>query len=204
MIYLTVAQTLYITLGSLGILLIIGLLLFLLFRNIYASRHVRELTYLKLSRICERNDYLLLNYYRIDFDDHNTGLIDHLVITNKYIVIISVFSISGVLSGKFQSDQLVNVNRKGTDIVANPINYNINLTKRLSLFNDLNHSFLKGLVVINNDSDIRIEDSNKQFQIIKRKDLAKTLKSSDKEKVGKLNEEAVVRFINNLNEENNK
>ena len=202
MILLSVAQTLYISLGTVGVLVILFLLCFLFYRNVYVRKHARELTYLKLSRICEHNDYLLLNDYRIDFDDANTGLIDHLVISNKYIIIISVFSISGVLSGKFQSEELVNVNKKGTSIVANPINYNINLTKRLSLFNDLNHSFLKGLVVINNDSDIKIEGHNEQFQIIKRKDLAKTIKSFDKENVKNLNEDSIVRFINKLNEEN--
>ena len=202
MILLSVAQTLYISLGTIGILVILFLLCFLFYRNRYVRKHARELTYLKLSRICEHNDYLLLNDYRIDFDDSNKGLIDHLVISNKYIIIISVFSISGVLSGKFQSEELVNVNKKGTSIVANPINYNINLTKRLSLFNDLNHSFLKGLVVINNDSDIKIEGHNEQFQIIKRKDLAKTIKSFDKENVKNLNEDSIVRFINKLNEEN--
>ncbi|MBQ6920284.1 MAG: NERD domain-containing protein [Bacilli bacterium] len=202
MILLNVAQTLYISLGSIGVLVVLFLLCFLYYRNVYVRKHARELTYLKLSRICEHNDYLLLNDYHIDFDDSNKGLIDHLVISNKYIIIISVFSISGVLSGKFQSEELVNVNKKGTSIVANPINYNINLTKRLSLFNDLNHSFLKGLVVINNDSDIKIEGHNEQFQIIKRKDLGKTIKEFDQENIKNLNEESIIRFINKLNEEN--
>lgn len=202
MILLTPGQTLYISLATVGVLLVLFLFAFLYYRNRYVRKHARELTYLKLSRICEHNDYLLLNDYRIDFDDSNTGLIDHLVISNKYIIIISVFSISGVLSGKFQGEELVNVNKKGTSIVANPINYNINLTKRLSLFNDLNHSFLKGLVVINNDSDIKIEGHNDQFQIVKRKDLAKTIKKFDQENIKNLNEESIIRFINKLNEEN--
>ena len=202
MILLTTSQALYISLGSIGILLVVFLFLILFYRTRYVKKHARELTYLKLSRICEHNDYLLLNDYRIDFDDSNTGIIDHLVISNKYIIIISVFSISGVLSGKFQAEELVNVNKKGASIVANPINYNINLTKRLSLFNDLNHSFLKGLVVISNDSMIKIEGHNEQFQIIKRKDLGKTIKEFDKENIKNLNEESVIRFINKLNEEN--
>ena len=201
MILLTAPQILYISLGSLGLLIILVLLSVLYYRVRYAKKHARELTYLKLSRLAEKNDYLLLNDYRINFDDRNTGLIDHLVISNKYIIIISVFSISGVISGKFQGEELVNVTKKGTNIVANPINYNINLTKRLSLFNDLNHSFLKGVVVINNDSDIKIEGHNDQFQIIKRKDLGKAIKEFDKENVKNLNEESVVRFINKLNEE---
>ena len=202
MILLSTSQTLYISLAIIGILVVIFLICLLYFRNIYRNKHARELTYLKLSKICEHNDYLLLNDYHIDFDDKNKGLIDHLVISNKYIIIISVFSISGVLSGKFQGEELVNVNKKRTSIVANPINYNINLTKRLALFNDLNTSFLKGLVVINNDSSIKIEGHNEQFKIIKRKDLNKTIKEFDRENIKNLNEESVIKFINKLNEEN--
>lgn len=202
MILLSTSQTLYISLAVIGILVVIFLICLLYFRNIYRNKHARELTYLKLSKICEHNDYLLLNDYHIDFDDKNKGLIDHLVVSNKYIIIISVFSISGVLSGKFQGEELVNVNKKGTSIVANPINYNINLTKRLALFNDLNTSFLKGLVVINNDSSIKIEGHNEQFKIIKRKELNKTIKEFDKENIKNLNEESVIKFINKLNEEN--
>lgn len=202
MILLSTSQTLYISLAIIGVLVVIFLICLLYFRNIYRNKHARELTYLKLSKICEHNDYLLLNDYHIDFDDKNKGLIDHLVISNKYIIIISVFSISGVLSGKFQGEELVNVNKKGTSIVANPINYNINLAKRLALFNDLNTSFLKGLVVINNDSFIKIEGHNEQFKIIKRKELNKTIKEFDKENIKNLNEESVIKFINKLNEEN--
>lgn len=202
MILLSTSQTLYISLAIIGVLVVIFLICLLYFRNIYRNKHARELTYFKLSKICEHNDYLLLNDYHIDFDDKNKGLIDHLVISNKFIIIISVFSISGVLSGKFQGEELVNVNKKGTSIVANPINYNINLTKRLALFNDLNTSFLKGLVVINNDSSIKIEGHNEQFKIIKRKELNKTIKEFDKENIKNLNEESVIKFINKLNEEN--
>lgn len=202
MILLSISQALYISFAIIGVLVILVLLFVLFYRTKYAKKHARELTYLRLSRLCEKSDYLLLNDYKINLDDSNTAIIDHLVISNKYIIVISVFSISGVLSGKEQGDELINVNKSGTHIVANPLNFNINLIKRLSLFNDLDLSFLKGLVVINNDSDIHIEASNKQFQIIRVKDLARTIKALDKESIKNLNEESVVKFINKLNKEN--
>lgn len=202
MILLSISQALYISFAIIGVLVILILLCVLFYRTKYAKKHARELTYLRLSRLCEKSDYLLLNDYKVNLDDSNTAIIDHLVISDKYIIVISVFSISGVLSGKEQGDELINVNKSGTHIVANPLNYNINLIKRLSLFNDLDLSFLKGLVVINNDSDIHIEASNKQFQIIRRKDLVKTIKAFDNESIKNLNEESVVKFINKLNKEN--
>lgn len=202
MILLSISQALYISFAIIWVLVILILLCVLFYRTRYAKKHARELTYLRLSRLCEKSDYLLLNDYKVNLDDSNTAIIDHLVISNKYIIVISVFSISGVLSGKEQGDELINVNKSGTHIVANPLNYNINLIKRLSLFNDLDLSFLKGLVVINNDSDIHIEGNNKQFQIIRRKDIVKTIKAFDKESIKNLNEESVVKFINKLNKEN--
>lgn len=200
MTQLSTNQTLYIVLSSIGIILILVLLFVLVFKTFYERKHIRELTYFRLSHLCDRNDYLLLNNYRIPIDDKNIGLIDHIVISNKYIIVINDFAISGVLSGEYQGEGLLNTTKKGTNVVANPINYNINLTKRLCLFNDLDHTLIKGLVVINNDAIINIENENKQFQIIRRKDLARTIHKFDKEKVKKLNEESVVKFINYLND----
>ena len=199
---LSTNQTLYIVLASLGGVLVLILLVFLCFRTFYERKHIRELTYYHLSHLCEQNDYLLLNNYRINIDDKNVGVIDHIVISNKYIIVINDFAISGVLSGEYQGEGLYNTTKQGTNIVANPINYNINLTKRLCLFNDLDQSFIKGLVVINNDAIINVKNENKQFQIIRRKDLAKAIRKFDKENVKNLKEESVVKFINYLNENN--
>ena len=202
MILLNSAQTAYVITSVLASVLVIALIFFFVFQNIYRHKHIRELTYLKLSKQCEYNDYLLLNNYRINIDDSNIGIIDHVVISKKYIIIINDFAISGVLKGDFTSDNLLNYNKDGASIVANPLNYNINLTKRLSLFNDLNQEFLKGIVVINNDSDIQVNNMSNQFQIVKLKDLGKTIKSFDKENVKNLSEDGVVKFINYLNARN--
>ncbi len=204
MTFLSVYQTIYVTVGLIAIVLAIFLIVFLFYHNFYARKHIRELTFLKLSRICEHNDYLLLNEYEIAIDDKNVGVIDHIVISDKYIILINDFAISGVLSGDYRGEEFYNTKKGGTEVVANPINYNINLAKRLALFNDLKQSFIKGLVVINNDSLIDVSGMDEQFKIIKRKDLAKTIRKFDKENVKKLNEESVVKFINYLNDSKNK
>ena len=199
-IYLSTPQVTYISLAIIAIAVVFVLLFYLIFRNFYESKHIKELTYRSLYRLANKNDYLLLNNYRIPIDDKNVGFIDHILITKKFIVLINDFSISGVVSGDYKSEELVNVKKK-TEIIANPLNYNINLTKRLSLFNDLDHSFLRGLVIINNDSKIMINNSNEQFQLIRRKDIAKTVKKFDQSSIGDLNEESVVKFINYLNKQ---
>lgn len=202
MILLSTYQTAYIASLAVGILIVLFLLALLIYRNSYAQKHIRELTYLKLSKIAQYNDYLLLNNYRVHIDDSHIGVIDHILICKKYVVLINDFAISGVLSGDFRSEQLSNKNKKGTDIVVNPLNYNINLAKRLSLFTGLNQGFLKGLVVINNDSFINVKNTNDQFQIIRRKDLGKMIKKFDHESIKDLSEDSVVQFINYLNENN--
>lgn len=195
-------QTAYIVSAIICGLLVIALFVIFIFKNVYAPKHIRELTYMKLSRICNVNDYLLLNNYRIPIDDSNIGSIDHIVISNKFIIVINDFSLSGVISGNSSSEKLKAFDKKGTNLIVNPLNYNINLTKRLALFNDLNNSLIKGLVVIRNDSKINVTNSNSQFQMIKLKDLKKTIKEFDKEPVKKLKEDDVVRFIKYLNANN--
>ena len=195
-------QTAYIVSAIICGLLIIALIVILIFKNVYSPKHIRELTYMKLSRICNVNDFLLLNNYRIPIDDSNIGSIDHIVISNKFIIIINDFALSGVISGDSSSEKLKAYDKKGANLIVNPLNYNINLTKRLALFNDLSNSLIKGLVVIHNDSKINITNSGGQFRMIKLKELKKTIKEFDKEPVKKLKEDDVVRFIKYLNTNN--
>ena len=202
MILLSATQTAYVISAAIAGVLVIALLAILIFKNAYAPKHIRELTYLKLSRICNENDYLLLNNYRIPIDDSNIGSIDHIVISNKFIIIINDFSLSGVISGSATNEKLKAYNKDGANLIVNPLNYNINLTKRLALFNDLNNSLIKGLVVIHNNSQINVTNSAGQFRMIKLKDLKKTIKEFDKEPVKKLKEDDVVRFIKYLNDNN--
>ncbi len=202
MILLSSVQIAYIVSAIIAGLLIIALLVILIFQNAYAPKHIRELTYMKLNRICNENDYLLLNNYRIPIDDSNIGSIDHIVINNKFIIIINDFSLSGIISGSATNEKLKAFGKKGANLIVNPLNYNINLTKRLALFNDLNNSLIKGLVVIHNNSQINVTNSIGQFRMIKLKDLKKTIKEFDKEPVKKLKEDDVVRFIKYLNDNN--
>ncbi|MBO4666767.1 MAG: NERD domain-containing protein [Bacilli bacterium] len=202
MTLLSSTQVAYIVSAIFAGALVLFLFALLIYKGIYAKKHIRELTYLKLYKLAQKHDYLLLNNYRVPIDDHNTGFIDHILISKKFIILINDFAISGVLSGDSQSEELRNLTKKGTSIVVNPLNYNINMTKRLALFNDLDHRLLKGLVVINNDSYINVNHSSGQFKIIKRKDLEKTIKQFDEADVKNLKEEDVVRFVNYLDKNN--
>lgn len=203
MIYLNTAQKIYISVATLVALLIVLLLFVFIRKEVYLKKHFKEATYLKLSSLAENNDFLLLNNYKIDFDDSHVGLIDHLLISKKYIFVINDFSLSGVISGELRGRYLkvVNLKKQAAD-VSNPLNYNINLIKRLTMYNNLSQSYVKGIVVINDDSEINIKNQSNQFYMVKRKDLKSFILNIDKEDIGNLNEESIVKFIYKLSKQN--
>ena len=202
MIMLSLSQKIYISFAILGGLIVIFLLWLLFYRNLYKKYCLKKAVGYTLYRYSNLNDYLLLNDYRVHIDDKHIGHIEHILISNKFIIIINDFQISGVLSGEYNSEQLKLTTKKGEELIANPLNYNRNLTRRVALFNDLDNNFLKGIVVINDDSIIDINGVPNQFKICTKKELKKVIAEFDKEDVKPFKEETVIRFINILNDNN--
>ncbi len=195
-------QQIYLSLMIVGVVFALAILVFLLYRIFFRGKNLKNSTYKMLYRYSDLNDYLLLNNYRIHIDTNNIGDINHVLISNKFIVVINVFPISGVITGSYMDEQLRLTDKKGTRLIANPLNYNRNLTKRVALFNNLDNSFIKGIVVINSDSVIKINDVPEQFFICKRSELKKVLRIIDSIDVKPFKEDTVVDFINHLNKEN--
>lgn len=205
MIYLNNNQKIYIALTVAGIVVVLLLTAFFFYKKVFAKRHFREATYLRLANLCNKNDYLLLNHFAIDFDDTHIGVIDHIVISKKYIFIINDFALSGVVSGDAQERFLRLIRKKDkVENVSNPLNYNINLIKRLNTFNHLDKSFVKGIVAINNDSKVNVSNMMDQFVIMPRKKIAAFIKKCDRDPVNNLKEEQVINFINKLDQQNRK
>ena len=203
MILLNTPQKIYLSSAVASILLVLLLVGIFIYKKWYAKKHYKEATYIKLSGLANENDYLLLNNYTINFDESHVGVIDHILISKKYIIVINDFPISGVVSGEMR-DRSLRVVKGHKDIknISNPLNYNINLIKRLNIYHRLDRELVKGLVVINNDSEIAISRSTDQFQMIRRKDLAKTIREIDKADVKNLKQCDVENFINKLYNEN--
>jgi len=200
---LTVEQKIYLAIATVLIVLFIITLGIVIYKFVYAKKKYREATYFKLSKLARDYDYLLYNNYKIDFDDSHVGIIDHILISKKYIYAINDFSISGVVKGELKSRNLtvIDDNQKVSHI-NNPLNYNINLVKRFNLFNNLDQSFVKGIVVINDDSVIKIENLNNQIMMIPRKKLCKVIKKFDRDNVRNFSEESIVRFMQKLDAAN--
>ena len=202
-ILLTNPQKIYISASIAAVILVILLTVIFVYKKWYAKKHYKEATYFILSKIAKENDYLLLNNYTINFDESHIGVIDHILISKKYIIVINDFPISGVVSGEMR-DRSLRVVKSNKDIknISNPLNYNINLIKRLNIYHRLDRELVKGLVVINNDSEIVMENSGDQFQMIRQKDLKKIIRRIDKVDVKNLKQGDVENFINKLYQEN--
>lgn len=204
MTLLNISQKIYISVAILGGLIVLTLLFVLFYKNFLKGHRLKKLVGYKLYRFSNLNDYLLLHDYYVNIDDKNKGLVDHILITNKFIVVINDYQVSGVLSGDYSSEQLKVTTNKGEKLIANPLNYNRNLTKRIALFNDLDNSFLKGVVVVNDDAVINIDNIPAQYNICTVSELKKLIKEFDKEEVKPFKEDTVVRFINDLNDKNSR
>ena len=204
MTLLNISQKIYISVAILGGLIVLILLFVLFYKNFLKGHRLKKLVGYKLYRFSNLNDYLLLHDYYVNIDDKSKGLVDHILITNKFIVVINDYQVSGVLSGDYSSEQLKVTTNKGEKLIANPLNYNRNLTKRIALFNDLDNSFLKGIVVVNDDAVINIDNIPAQYNICTVSELKKLIKEFDNEEVKPFKEDTVVRFINNLNDKNSR
>lgn len=202
MVLLTFGQSLYITLSIIGGLLALLLLYIVLYKNVFRHKNLRNRVCSSLYKYSNLNDYLLLNNYKIHIDDTHFGQIDHVLITNKFIIVINDFPISGVITGNYSNEHLSVTDKTGNKLIVNPLNYNINLTKRLAIFNNLENSFVRGIVVTNDDSIIDVTNLPDQFTIISKKDLKKTIKEFEKADVKPFKEDTVVQFINYLNDQN--
>ena len=202
MVLLSFGQALYISLSILGGLIVLILLLLVFYRNVLRQKYLKNRVCRSLYKFSNLNDYLLLNNYKINIDDRHFGQIDHILITNKFIVIINDFPISGIITGDYSNEHLSVTDKNGTKLIVNPLNYNINLTKRIAIFNNLDNSFVKGIVVTNDDSVVDVRNLPEQFTIVSKKDLKKTINEFDKAEVKPFKEDTVVQFINYLNDQN--
>ena len=92
--------------------------------------------------------------------------------------------------------------KKEVEEINNPLNYNINLIKRFNIYNNLDSTFVKGIVVIDNDSVINIKGMSSSFMMTTRNRLKSVINNFERDNVKNLKEETIVKFINYLDRSN--
>ena len=196
-------QKIYIAFLVIGVALLIVLFSLYFFHKVYKKKHYKEATYLKLSKLAKYEDFLLINNYKISFDQEHIGVVDHILGGNKYLYFINDFSLSGVISGELKSYHLRQVDKeKKVNEIVNPLNYNINLIKRFTQKHNIDQSFIKGIVVINDDSSININGTGKNFYMTTRKNLINLIYEIEESEEKNLKEKSLIDLMVKLSKEN--
>ena len=204
MLLLTIGQNIYLLCAIIGALLLIVLVTIFVKKNFFNNKNVDKAVYKKLYRLAHLNDYLLLNNYKITISEKTSLVLNHVLISNKFIILINDFNYSGVISGSYSDEQLLLHDKKGERLILNPLTYNRNILKRVALLNDLDTSFLKGVVVFANNTLFDIKEIPSQYYVCQKKDLASIIKEIDSIDVKPFKEDTVERFIAKLDSLNAK
>ena len=204
MILLTIGQNIYLLCALIGALILIVLVAIFVKKNFLNNKNVNKAIYKKLYRLAHLNDYLLLNNYKITISEKTSLVLNHVLISNKFIILINDFNYSGVISGSYGDEQLLLHDKTGERLILNPLTYNRNILKRIALLNDLDTSFLKGVMVFANNTLFDIKDIPSQYYVCQKKDLASVIKEIDSIDVKPFKEDTVERFIAKLDSLNAK
>ena len=198
MILLTIEQNIYIVCALIGVLLLTLLIIIFVKRNYLNNKNVDKAVYKKLYRLAQLNDYLLLNNYKLHISEKSFLTLNHVLISKKFSILINDFNYSGAISGSYNDEQLLLHDKNGERLILNSLTYNRNILKRVALLNDLDTSFLKGVVVFANDTLFDIKDIPSQYYVCQKKDLASIIKEIDSIDVKPFKDDTVERFIAKL------
>jgi len=182
------------------IVVVIALLVFLFFvvRRKRAKLY-KENYYRKINDIVQYHDYFLLNQFPLKIEDHKKVFIDHIVLAEKYIYVISDFYFQGDIKGHASDESfiLIGRNEKKT-YIDNPILYNKKLLTKLAIATGFDVSLLKGICLVNDSCLLNIKNASKQFSILNRKDLKKYIKECEKDEVGVINQVQLEQAVKTL------
>lgn len=183
-------------------------LLYFFYRRMTIKKHFREHDYKKIRSIADSKDYYLINNFLFRVGEDDVANIDHILFADKYIYIINDFYYEGDLGGKEQDGSLILYKRNGQKFYTdNPLIFSSKIVTRLSLITGVDKSLMIGIILINDDCQVALENHNKQFYIIQRKRLNALIKAIESRDVGNINAtqlEDCVHAINKMNRRNRK
>lgn len=191
-------------------IIVILLLIFLFFypeiRTYFERKNYRQKVYKILYYYAEEKDFLLINNVAIDKDTS----FDHILFGDKYVYIIKDISYQGALYGNSQDKNLLNKNKKGqiTKIENPSLKNKTNIKSLLEKLNIKDDSHIFVSVVCCNNSLILSPTIQKKEQgdlFLKVKDLEKTIKEAEKDKVMTLDSkgsEELIQYLKKISDKN--
>ena len=188
-------------------LLLVGLL-YLFYHRMTIKKKFREYDYKKVMSIAESKDYFLINNFLFRVGDNDVANVDHILFADKYIYIINDFYYEGDLGGKENDKSLILYKPNGQKFYTdNPLIFSNKIVTRLSLITGVDKSLMIGIILINDNCQVALENHSKQFYIIQRKRLKALIRAIESRDVGNINAtqlEDCVHAISKMNRRNRK
>lgn len=188
MIYLTTLQILFIVIVP--IIVVVGIFLLIKFpiSRLYQKLNFNKYVYHKIYSIVQNNDYYLINNYKFSIDETHKILIDHIIFAEKYIFVCVDRYIEGNLAGNDGNASLILLSKNGDKrYVDNPYLSLCKLLRQLSSVTGISTEMMIGLIIVNDDCQVRIESKSSQIFLLNRKQLSKLIKTVEQRDINKIN-----------------
>ena len=159
--------------------------------------------YKQVYRVALDNDYYLINQYVFKVDASKNATVDHILFGNKYIYTIISKFYQGDLIGKYADKSLIFISHKGKKCYTdNPYNEAKFLTSKLSSSTGIDASLMIGIVLINDDCKVAVQNESKQFYIIQRKRFPALIKAIESRPVESINQTQLEKAVQSIAKQN--
>jgi len=205
----------YVIIGIITVLLIICIVVGFVFiyknkRKIFAYS-----VYKKLYAYVKHKDYYLINNLVVDISENNNLHISHLLVSNKYVYVISSRYFDDDVVGESFSSKLWSIYNNQNKLIKrvdNPVIFNEQRTLMLADYLGCNQENLSTpitfiSIVVTNDIEYNIKDKTmmRGSYILKKKDLMKLIKKIENESnLSEFNLEKLQYIINKLYSNSNR
>ena len=203
MIYLTNLQIVFIIVVP--VVVILGLFLLIRFpvTRLYQRINFNSYVYHRIYRIVLNNDYYLINNYVFSIDDVHKVKIDHILFADKYIFVCVDRYIEGNLMGSDTNASLILLSRNGDkNYVDNPFLSLSKTLRQLSSATGLPTDMMVGLIIVNDDCQLKIDSKSNQLFMLNRKQLTKLIKTIESREIDKINSKELDAAVKALYERN--
>ena len=163
----------------------------------------------KIYDIANKNDYYLINELSLKLNDDSLVNIDHLLLANKYLFLISDYYFEGTVENKIKDRSWIyyygDYKKPNKMIIDNALMVNDKRVKKFLKFTKFDKSFVISVVVVNNDCKINeLANNDNDSYIVKIKNLEKLVKEIEGRDVGEIDQMQLLNVVNELANRNEK
>lgn len=166
--------------------LVFSLLLFWLFKEPVTKALYRKnaprMFYRKLFPLVRNDDYYLVNSFKMTEGGKDYVFFDHIIGGDKYLFALIDRYYEGAVVGKLNDEMWVQYLKDGKRNVLNPLYESQCLISRLVLATGIDSSFIIGIVLVNDDSHISVDQGqDENSYLVPSSRLKKFIRSFERE-----------------------